>query len=447
MKGVEARFGVMRAPRRGRGSDDAGSGADRFIIRGRRGRLHENKSFITLCAASPFPSLIVGAAREVPIRPRRDRGRRCEPSRCSPWCVGVSSFPDVSRRRLRDARSAVDDENLLLLVRIARSGWFVGPPLIPLPPIYPQAGLLALAVAHARSLTIGRLALFLPAAYYLVFSYMDGSEYREGKPWPWLQRWKPMHRIIGDGGYFKPRIIYDDEDALKRVERKGPEEEQCIFGCFPHGVVSFHHGILMTDTAGFLSKFPSLVRARRDLVASVTLAVPGYRELLMWLGCVDAGKATAKRVLRKGYHLYVLPGGEAEQMLTKRGRHRVFVKARKGFVKLALERGANLVPVYAFGETDMYHTSDAFMGPRKWLMKNLRVALPLFWGRWGTPIPYPGTLAVVVGKPIRAPTVTDPEKMHRAVDTLHAEFVEQLRGLFERHKAECGYPDAVLEVF
>ena len=79
--------------------------------------------------------------------------------------------------------------------------------------------------------------------------------------------------------------------------------------------------------------------------------------------------------------------------------------------------------------------------------QHLRVALPLFWGRWGTPIPYPGTLSVVIGKPMRAPKVTDPEKMHRAVDKLHAEFVEKLEALFERHKAECGYADAVLEVF
>ena len=87
----------------------------------------------------------------------------------------------------------------------------------------------------------------------------------------------------------------------------------------------------------------------RDLVASITLAVPGYRELLMWLGCVDAGKATAKRVLRKGYHMYVLPGGEAEQLMTQYKKHRVYVKRRKGFVKLAVENGASLVPVYAFG--------------------------------------------------------------------------------------------------
>ena len=387
-----------------------------------------------------LPSSIVRAAREVPIQPRRDRRRRCVPFRCSHWCVGVSSSSDVSRRRLRDARS-VDDENLQLVVR--------PPSLTPSrPPRHPdpQAGLLALAVAHARSLTIEKVALLLPAAYYLVFSYMDGSEYREGKPWPWLQSWKPMHRIIGDRGYFKPRIIYDDEDALKRVERKGPDEEQCIFGCFPHGVVSFHHGILLTDTAGFLSKFPSLVRARRDLVASVTLAVPGYRELLMWLGCVDAGKATAKHVLRKGYHLYVLPGGEAEQMLTERGRHRIR-QGEEGFRETGV--GARREPrarVRVRGDGHVSHLGRVH-GPEKMVDEESAGRAAAVLGTVGDADPVPGTLSVVIGKPMRAPKVTDPEKMHRAVDKLHAEFVERLEALFERHKAECGYPDAVLEVF
>ena len=133
------------------------------------------------------------------------------------------------------------------------------------PSTYSQAVFATLAVAkyYAASLTPTTIALCLPLAYYLVFSYLDGTEFREGKPWPWLAGWKPMHVLIGDRGYFKPKIIYDDEAALKRVERKGPKEEQCIFGCFPHGVVSFHHGILMTDTAGFMSKFPSLVAMRR----------------------------------------------------------------------------------------------------------------------------------------------------------------------------------------
>jgi len=102
--------------------------------------------------------------------------------------------------------------------------------------------------------------------------------------------------------------VYDDEAALKAVERagagaaapgavpgggggdgggKGKEteksekgekaREQCIFAAFPHGVISFHHGIMMSDKAGFLSKFPSFVHMRRDLVASITLAVPPFQ--------------------------------------------------------------------------------------------------------------------------------------------------------------------------
>jgi len=41
--------------------------------------------------------------------------------------------------------------------------------------------------------------------------------------------------------------------------------------------------------------------------------------------------------------MYVLPGGEAEQMLTQRGKQRVFLNSRKGFVKLALEHGKGLL--------------------------------------------------------------------------------------------------------
>ena len=73
------------------------------------------------------------------------------------------------------------------------------------------------------------------------------------------------------------------------------------------------------------------------------------------------------------------------------------------------------------------------------MMKNLRVALPLFWGRWGTPIPYPGTLSRGHRNRMRAPKVTDPEKMHPPSTNSTPEFVERLEALFERHKAVwCG---------
>jgi hypothetical protein len=38
-------------------------------------------------------------------------------------------------------------------------------------------------------------------------------------------------------------------------------------------------------------------------------------------------------------------GGEKEQLMTVPGEHKIFLRSRKGFVKLALEYGAHLVPM------------------------------------------------------------------------------------------------------
>jgi hypothetical protein len=48
-----------------------------------------------------------------------------------------------------------------------------------------------------------------------------------------------------------------------------------------------------------------------------------------------------------------------------------------GFIKLALQYGAALVPMYAFGENELYECSDFAMGARKWLQHSLKVAVPI----------------------------------------------------------------------
>ena len=42
-----------------------------------------------------------------------------------------------------------------------------------------------------------------------------------------------------------------------------------------------------------------------------------------------------------GYHL----GGEKEQLMTTPGEHKIYLRNRKGFIKLALTHGAHLVPM------------------------------------------------------------------------------------------------------
>lgn len=70
-----------------------------------------------------------------------------------------------------------------------------------------------------------------------------------------------------------------------------------------------------------------------------------YAQFLLYLGCVDAGASTANYNLQRGTSLFVYVGGEKEQLMTENGKHKIYLKSRKGFVKLALKHGAGLVPM------------------------------------------------------------------------------------------------------
>merc|ERR1711879_632258 len=132
----------------------------------------------------------------------------------------------------------------------------------------------------------------------------------------------------------------------------------------------------------------------RTLAASVLFWIPGVRSLTLKTACVDAGRPTAAKCLRKGHSLFLCPGGTDEQIETICGRERVFLKNRSGFIRLAVKFGVPVVPAYCFGSSDIYGTSRAFHGVRKWIVRNLRIAIPLYWGGWGlwmypTPFGFP----------------------------------------------------------
>ncbi|CAH0518645.1 unnamed protein product [Peronospora belbahrii] len=57
-----------------------------------------------------------------------------------------------------------------------------------------------------------------------------------------------------------------------------------------------------------------------------------------------------QRIMRTGQNLCLLPGGFQVATLYQRGKHRVYIQKRFGFIKLALQHGYNIYPAYTFGE-------------------------------------------------------------------------------------------------
>lgn len=64
----------------------------------------------------------------------------------------------------------------------------------------------------------------------------------------------------------------------------------------------------------------------------------------------------------------MVPGGQAELVHTWRHRNSQFVtySRHKGFVRLAMQQGAALVPVLAFGEIDSLHNLVNWPAALRW---------------------------------------------------------------------------------
>ena len=85
------------------------------------------------------------------------------------------------------------------------------------------------------------------------------------------------------------------------------------------------------------------------------------------------------------------------------------------------------------------------MGFRRWLQKACHVALPVFHGRWFTPIPHQVPVKVLIGKPIEVPAPSEPgaRPSDALVEEYHAKYVAALRELYDAHS---GKPKGSLQV-
>ena len=113
---------------------------------------------------------------------------------------------------------------------------------------------------------------------------------------------------------------------------------------------------------------------------------------------------------------------------------------------MAVSHGASLVPVFGSGISDLYTTYSFGLGARMWLQKTTGIAIPIFHGRWLSPLPYKVPLRVLVGEPIEIKKEHMPAKKggrcdDKWVDHYPRLYIERLKDL---HKREGG--GRVLEV-
>lgn len=77
----------------------------------------------------------------------------------------------------------------------------------------------------------------------------------------------------------------------------------------------------------------------------------------MLYGFIDCSKESIEYLLTKmgkGRAAVLVVGGAEEALEAHPGHSTLTLAKRKGFVREALKTGAHLVPIYSFGENDIY---------------------------------------------------------------------------------------------
>jgi len=219
-----------------------------------------------------------------------------------------------------------------------------------------------------------------------------------------------------------------------------------IFGYHPQGIISIGAFTSFgTEALNVSQLFPGI--DIRVCTLPAQFWTPFWREMILAMGLRSSSFTSCVSGIHNGpgSSILLVIGGAQESLYSKPGTADLCLLKRKGFVKVALTTGASLVPVFGFGETDLWNQLPNPEGSvlRKFqdLMKQLiTFTFPLINGRgifqygWGL-MPQRRPIHVVVGRPVDIPYAYSPSDITpELIDKYHKEYVNALTELYNQHK-------------
>lgn len=273
-------------------------------------------------------------------------------------------------------------------------------------------------------------------------------------PKPWGPQWLgvALSGVLHAFGSWYLNFTHNGEETVKAG--LWGDGKQYIVAWHPHGAFTISSLYFVSHWAA--KAHPWVTDKGRDYlycaVAPLLLQIPGLCEFLLLCNARSVEKKSFDTLLNSGASVAVQPGGLREQVETDDQCERIFFPARLGFIRMAMKHGTPLLPIYCFGENQLYRTAPWVRRLNKWFFKNLGTGSLVVLGIFGLPnspiLPNPGMLPVFRGglhlrfgcEPVdigpRNENPTDEE-----VEAAFQKYVAAVRKLFDAHKDACLPPD------
>jgi len=210
-------------------------------------------------------------------------------------------------------------------------------------------------------------------------------------------------------------------------------------------------GNVIVDTFVFslaFSTFFGVERPFHQLAHNLAIAWPFAGEMLRKSGTMSASQEHAEEALAGGAPVLVYPGGDWETHRPSWESSKIDFAGRKGFIRLALDAGVEIVPVVSIGgqETALFLSRGSSLAKALRLDKLLRlkvlpISIALPWGLnvgdFAGHIPLPAKITIEVLPPIDLEREFGPDP---DVDEIYAHVTAQMQEALDGLAAERRFP-------
>lgn len=269
------------------------------------------------------------------------------------------------------------------------------------------------------------------AAYQVWVVWIDQSPENGGRTSSWFRKLR----------FWQYFADYYPASFLKEADL--PADRPYVFGYHPHGIIGMGAlATFATEATGFSKAFPGIKPHLLTLASNFKM--PFYRDVILAMGICSVSKRSCSNILKAGpgSAITIVVGGAAESLSARPGTADLTLRKRLGFIKVAIQHGADLVPVFSFGENDIYEQMPNEKGTTVYALQKkfqsvFGFTLPLFHGRGllnynlGL-MPYRRQIVAVIGKPIH---VTQSDKPHiDEVMRIQKLYIDELTRIWNTYK-------------